>query len=43
MMCVITYLPSSNIIVILGPITYEPLNLTLPPTIINHTQCGPIM
>ena len=41
-MCAITYLPSSIIIVILGAVTYEPLNLTLPPTITNHTQCGPI-
>ena len=38
-----TDLPSSIIIVILGSVTNEPRIITLPPTITNHTHCGPIM
>ena len=37
------YLPSSNNIVILGSVTSAPLYCTLPPTTINHTQCGPMI
>ena len=38
-----TYLPSSTNIVTLGSLTSASLNFTLPPTTINHTQCGPII
>ena len=38
-----THLPSSIKTVILGSVTNEPLIVTLPPTIANHTQCGPII
>ena len=40
---VITYLPSSTNIVILGSLTFTSLNCTLPPITINHTQYGPII
>ena len=38
-----TYLPSSNNIVILESTTFAPLCCSPPPTTINHTQCGPII
>ena len=38
-----TYLPSSNNIVILGSLISAPLYCSLPPITINHTQCGPMI
>ena len=38
-----TYLPSSNNNVTLRSVTPAPLNCTLPPTTINHTQYGPMI
>ena len=43
LVCAKTYIPNSINIVILGSLTSEPSKLTTPPTITNHTQCGPIM
>ena len=40
---VITYLPSSINIVILGPVIPAPWYSSLPPTTINHTQYGPMI
>ena len=40
---VITYLPISTNIVIMGSLTFTSLNCTLPPTTINHTQYCPII
>ena len=41
--CVMTYLPSSINIVRLGYVTAVPSNFNNPPTITNHTMCGPII
>ena len=42
--CVMTYLPSSTNIVILGSVTNVlSSGFTPPPITINHTQCGPII
>ena len=38
-----TYLPSSNNIVILGSTTATSSSFIRPPTTINHTQCGPMI
>ena len=43
LVCIMTYVPSSINIVILGSVTEISSELTKPPTITNHTQCGPIM
>ena len=43
LVCVMTYIPSSINIVILGSVTGVPSELTKPPTITNHTQSGPII
>ena len=46
LVCVMTYVPSSINIVILGSVTSVPpisSELTPPPTITNHTQYGPII
>ena len=40
---VITYLPSSINIVLLGSLTFAPLYCSLPPTTISQTECGPMI